>query len=255
MLKGELVNYDVDKVALETVFEEHNSIYGVIHCATDYGHAGSVNNVFETNLYFPIKLVSLAVKYNVISFINTDTFLDKRISPYALSKNQLKEWMPLLRNGNLKIINIIVHHIYGPYDNEFKFIYKITNQLLNKTKDIKLTGGEQKRDFIYIDDVVDAYLRIVENLDNFLLDEYSFEVGTNVSTSLKDLVITLKRISKNTQTNLDFGFYPYRDFEEMIPNIDTSSIEKLGWSAKVSLDTGLKNLIQTLNHTHEKNNE
>ena len=247
-LQGDITTYDIDKVDLEKIFVENNSISVVVHCATDYGHTGSIYNVFETNLQFPVKLLSLSTKYDIPFFINTDTFLDKRISPYALSKTHLNEWMSSIVKDDCKIINVVVHHIYGPYDNEHKFIHKITKQLLDNALDIKLTNGKQQRDFIYIDDVVDAFLCIIEKLDNFELDDYSFEVGTNINTSLKDLVTTLKKISKNNFTHLDFGFLPYRDFEEMIPKVDTTNIVKLGWRPKVSLNQGLEIVVKTLNN-------
>ena len=247
-LQGDITTYDIDKVDLEKIFVENNSISVVVHCATDYGHTGSTYNVFETNLQFPVKLLSLSTKYDIPFFINTDTFLDKRISPYALSKTHLKEWMASIVKDDCKIINVVVHHIYGPYDNEHKFIHKIAKQLLDNALDIKLTNGKQQRDFIYIDDVVDAFLCIIEKLDNFELDDYSFEIGTNINTSLKDLVMTLKKISKNNFTHLDFGFLPYRDFEEMIPKVDTTNIVKLGWLPKVSLNQGLEIVVKTLNN-------
>jgi nucleoside-diphosphate-sugar epimerase len=42
----------------------------------------------------------------------------------------------------------------------------IIESILNNAKKINLTEGEQERDFIYIDDVVDAFITIIKNIEN-----------------------------------------------------------------------------------------
>ena len=49
-------------------------------------------------------------------------------------------------------------HFYGPGDSSFKFPIMIINQCLKNEKKIKLTKGIQLRDFIYIDDLIRAYM-------------------------------------------------------------------------------------------------
>ena len=131
----------------------------------------------EANFLFPLKLLELGKKYHVTCFINTDTILDKRIDNYSLSKKQFKEWLFVYRK-NFGCVNVALEHFYGPGDNPARFVTYIVHSLLKNVERIDLTKGEQKRDFIYIDDVVDAFIKIVNSSDTFLRDFYEFEVGT-----------------------------------------------------------------------------
>ena len=57
--------------------------------------------------------------------------------------------------------------MYGPNDDENKFVLFLIKKIL-QNESIQLTKCEQKRDFIYIDDLVEAYFLAVENFDNSL---------------------------------------------------------------------------------------
>lgn len=65
--------------------------------------------------------------------------------------------MKFLSNKQTKMINIKIEHMYGALDDENKFIYWLINKLKQNVEKIDLTSGVQKRDFIYIDDIVSAY--------------------------------------------------------------------------------------------------
>lgn len=79
-------SYDIDLVDLEDVFNE-NKIETILHTATNYGRDGSsFFDLIQTNVLFPVKLLELAVKYNIKNFINTDTALNSSVSNYSLTK-------------------------------------------------------------------------------------------------------------------------------------------------------------------------
>ncbi len=71
------------------------------------------------------------------------------------------EWLKYF-SDRIKVVNLKLEHMYGPKDDDSKFVTWITNQMLNNISSIDLTEGTQKRDFIYIDDVVDAYMLMLE---------------------------------------------------------------------------------------------
>ena len=60
----------------------------------------------------------------------------------------------------------------------------VTNLLIDNVESIKLTKGEQQRDFVYITDAVNALMCIVDSVDTLQLNEYFFEVGTDLNLSL-----------------------------------------------------------------------
>ena len=235
--------YNIDLTPLETIFSE-NTIDTIVHCATNYGRGeNDPLQVIEANLVLPLKLLELGKKYHVKSFINTDTILDKRINYYSLSKKQFKDWLFVYKQ-DYTCINVALEHFYGSGDDETKFVTYIVHNLLKNVDRIDLTKGEQKRDFIYIDDVVNAFLKIINSLDNFSKDFYEFEVGTNHPLSIKEFVELAKQLSGNEQTLLNFGALPYRENEVMNYKVNTSEILKLGWKCNRTVEEGLKKMIE-----------
>jgi nucleoside-diphosphate-sugar epimerase len=240
---NKITSYDIDLVPLERIFSE-NTIDTIVHCATNYGRGeNDPLHVIEANLVLPLKLLELGKKYHVKSFINTDTILDKRINYYSLSKRQFKDWLFVYKH-DYTCINVALEHFYGSGDDETKFVTYIVHNLLKNVDKIDLTKGEQKRDFIYIDDVVNAFIKIINSLDNFSQDFYEFEVGTNHPLSIKEFVELAKQLSGNEQTLLNFGALPYRENEVMNYKVNTSEILKLGWKCNRTVEEGLKKMIE-----------
>lgn len=235
--------FNYEKKNLKNVFFDYR-IDGVIHCATNYGlNSTSPQEIIDSNLIFPLRILELSAKSGVKFFINSDTILNKNISEYTLSKNQFNEWLKLYSN-KLKCCNVKLEHFYGPGDNKTKFVIDLILSLLNKKKNIDFTPGNQKRDFIYIDDVVEAFIKILDFTfyNNFAYEE--FEVGTQKYLQLKKFVRLVKKLSQNFETNLNFGALKYRKNEKMNIKVNIKGLKKIGWRPKVSLRQGLLKTIK-----------
>ena len=238
--------YDIDKLDLNTIFRNYK-IDLVINTVTNYGRKDNkVISILNTNLIFGLNLLEESVHNNVKAFINTDTLLERNINSYSLSKAQLVDWMHFLSNHNTKMINIKIEHMYGPLDDENKFIYWLINQLKQNVEKIDLTSGIQKRDFIYIDDIVRAYEIIINNL-NKLKNFEEFELGTGTSIKVKGFIekIYLELSKKqNITTKLNFGKISYRNNENMNMQANIQKLEKLNWKPKVSIEDGIKRILK-----------
>lgn len=237
--------YYLDKTELKTIFKE-NIINIVIHTATLYGrNKESIEDMIQTNVIFPLKVISLSIDYKIELFINTDTILNKHINAYSLTKNHFIDWMSQFSH-EIPCANMKLDHFYGPNDKPVKFIAWLIEQFKNNVDSINLTEGSQMRDFIYIYDVVNAYDCIIRNRDKICEGQINtFEVGTNIKTSVKDLVITLKNLMNNKKTKLNFGSIPYRANEVLEYEINTSALRSLGWKPKILLKQGLENILKT----------
>jgi nucleoside-diphosphate-sugar epimerase len=234
--------YDVDRVPLETVVAE-NDFRIILHCATNYGRREEDPlAIMESNLILPLKLLELGRKKSVPIFINTDTLLDKRVNSYSLSKRQFKDWLSHYAR-DMVCINIALEHFYGPLDDGSKFVSFIVRNILAGAERIALTEGRQKRDFIFIADVVDAFLTILRDAPGRTPGFYPFEIGTGSLIEIRELVTLIKTLAGNTATRLDFGGLPYRENEIMEVQVDERKIRALGWSPRVGLRDGL---IRTL---------
>ncbi|MBV2352087.1 NAD(P)-dependent oxidoreductase [Synechococcus sp. HK05] len=213
----------------------------LIHCATDYGRGnGSATEMVEANLIMPLWLLEQMVKYQPNGiFINTDTILDKRVSDYSLSKSQFREWIKK-RCDRLKIANVALEHFYGARDNPGKFTSYVFESLITGRPYIELTEGLQKRDFIYIDDVVSAFVAIMDCATKEKECGYRhYEVGAGASIPVRQFVMQAKKIFQNTETDLQFGTLPMRANEVMDVRVDTRPLEALGWKPKYTVDSGI----------------
>ena len=225
---------NIDKFIMSGNFE------GVIHCATNYGRDDNTLDTLQTNLTFPLSILLSSIKANVSFFINTDTILDKRVNSYSLSKNQFLDWLYYFQN-KICCLNLSLEHFYGPGDSDGKFTSFIIRELINNVETIPLTQGKQKRDFIYIADVVSAFECVIKNINNFKKGSiHELQIGSGENTSIYDFVNLAKEITLNYNTILDFGSIPYRENEVMESEVDLKLISSLGWKPKVSLKKGLE---------------
>lgn len=241
-----IVSYDIDKTELSDIFQNHKIDF-VVNTVTNYGRKDSkISSIVDTNVIFGLKLLEESVNAHVKAFINTDTLLEKNINAYALSKAQLVDWMHFLSNHSTKMINIKIEHMYGPKDDENKFIYWLISQLKQNVEKVDLTSGIQKRDFIYIDDIVSAYETIIQNI-NTLSNFEEFELGTGESVEVKTFIEKIYRELLNTQelsTKLNFGSVAYRANENMNMQANITKLKTLGWKPMVSLENGIQLIIK-----------
>lgn len=232
---------------LELYFKKYK-FHTIIHCATDYGRDAKKSklDIVNANLILPLKLIELAIKFKVKTFINTDTFLPKDMSEYSLSKDHFYQWFRYY-SEKITCINIKLEHFFGPEDNETKFVIFIILKLIQKTKYINLTKGEQKRDFIYIDDVIDALEKIILFSYKKKKGFYKFEIGTGKSTSIKKIVLLIKKLTKNKITKLNFGKIPYRKNEFMNAQINLKLLKSINWKPKTTLIKAIKKTVKYYN--------
>lgn len=240
---NKIIVFKSDTQELRELFITY-SIKCIVHTATLYGASDNMSNLIKNNVLFPIELVELAVANNVEAFINTDSYFNKfnnysYLGNYITTKRHLEVWLKKIEG--IKVFNLKLEHIYTENDTNRKFVNSILNKLRDKSDAIELTEGFQKRDFIYISDVVDFYMTLIKNYEQIKMGFHSYEVGTGKSTSIRDFAITSKNIFRNKKTALLFGQIPTRDNEINESKADLSKIPSiLQWSPKVSLEEGLK---------------
>lgn len=238
-------SYDIDKIDIERVFNE-NEIEGIIHLATDYGRKNNndvIHQMFKANIDLPTELLALGTKYGTNFFINTHTYADNKYNLYSATKSAFMEIARFfIANYQVKFINMRLEYMYGERDDDTKFIPFVIKNIL-EGKEIRATKGEQKRDFIHVQDVVDAYLKVLDNLENFNEDFMEFEIGTGKSISLKDFVSKIEEeIGK--RANIKWGAVPYRKNEIFDSKARIEKAEKyLRWDPKYDIYSGLKKTI------------
>jgi CDP-paratose synthetase len=236
--------HNLEDSNLAEIFSQYGKIDVVIHTATSYGRNGEgISDVINANMLFPLKLLNMAASLNVNTFINADTSIDRMINPYALSKGQFAEWGEYFaKQKRIRFLNLKLEHFYGVGDDKSKFITHIIQSCLTNIPELILTRGEQLRDFIHIDDVISAYLLLLDKQDSLIDGFNEFEVGSGSVISIKQLVKDVHQ-QTNSKTYLNFGAQNYRSGEVMFSHADTKSLEALGWSCRYSIESGIKLVI------------
>ena len=115
----------------------------------------------------------------------------------------------------------------------------IITKLLNNEK-VPLTKGEQKREFNYVDDLIDAILKslIIKNENNLI-----FNVGCGKSIRINDIAYLISNIL-NKNDKIMVGELEYRPNEIWDMYCDNSLAKKiLNWEPKTSLKMGLEKTI------------
>lgn len=239
-------SHDVDIEPVGVAFDQQG-IDVVIHTACHYGRNGDpISKMLDINLMFGLELLEAALLHNVTTFVNTDTLLPRDLNAYAISKKQFADWIFFFRD-QVQIVNVRPDHMYGPGDDASKFAPWIVGQLDSCVASIRLTPGEQRRDFVYVDDVVSAYMLILKKASE--LGNFSeFDIGSGKLTTIREFVEKIfaayQVVKGESKTSLDFGALPYRSGELMQVPVDIARLSRLGWSPGVSLDVGIKNVIQ-----------
>lgn len=249
----DVVVYDRDMNELELIFQSHQ-IDIIVHTATNYWRSNSyLSDIIDANLYFPMRLLDLALKYNSTAFINTDTFWDQNIELpkwlkyYALTKKDFLKYasISIEWNENFKFLNLKVEHLYWLRDDEKKFIPYIIKSFLDNKDSIDLTKWEQKRDFIYVKDAISAYDYILSNLEKIGAWFESFEIWTWEAFSIRDVVERLKQISW-ANTELSFGALDYRKWETMEAKADIGRLFDFWWKNMYSLEEWLRLTVNSM---------
>lgn len=228
---------------IENVFDLYK-IDMIIHLATEYGRNLPYSSIIESNVIFPIKLIEFGIKNKVQLFVNTDSYFGKfknhsYLAQYVESKQIINNYTKSLLD--IKVINLRLEHIYGEYDSDNKFITGVMNKMLSNENVIELTEGLQKRDFIYVKDVVDAYLIIINN--QHLINNFTeFEVGTGNSITVKEFVMKMQ-IACGSKSELLFGALDTRANEIQDSKADSTKLISLGWRPKFVPETALKKII------------
>lgn len=249
-LKGREEEFDCGRYRTDdelVTFVQENEPEVIIHTACSYGRQGeSTLQIYDANIRLGLLLLeSIRNMGSSTTFINTGTILASDTSTYALSKNQFGQWARLLAeqsDGRLRFVDVLLQHMYGPDDDISKFTTHVLRTCQDNEPALKLTAGEQKRDFIYINDVVSAYEKILLKVTQ-LEHVVEIEVGTGVAPSIREFVEIVHELTAS-RTELQFGVIPYRINEPMHCQANIERICALGWSPSFDLRAGLKKTIE-----------
>lgn len=163
------------------------------------------------------------------------------VSPYSLTKvhsENLVSTFSKTYNKNFTILRLF--NFFGKnMPLEFFIPQMITS--LKKESFFEMTFGEQKRDFLYVDDIIQAMILSATKREAY---NETFNVCSGTSSTLKQLVIEIKNELKSS-CEIKFGAIPYRKKEIWNMVGDNTKIKNiLGFKVKYDLRAGIVKILE-----------
>jgi UDP-glucose 4-epimerase len=183
---------------------------------------------------------SAAVYGNPIRLPIAEDHPTSPLSPYGLSKLMGERYVISEFIGREKPVILRIFNVYGPGQNpEYAgVITKFMERLSQGDPPIIFGDGEQTRDFIHVDDVVEAFIR---SLDTPLNETAVLNVGSGRPFKIIELARMMIRLYG---LNVEPIHVPPRPGDVRGSYADISLAKRLlGWNPKISLEEGLRRLI------------
>ena len=164
---------------------------------------------------------------------------EQAISPYSLAKTACTHFLQMLhRTEKFPAVTLRLFLTYGPGQDTKRFLPQIIQGCLNN-EIFPTSGGEQLRDFCYIDDTVSA---IIKTLTKTGIEGDVLNVASGEAVPIRTIIEKVCMITRSGRPK--FGEIAYRPGENMALYADISKVrEILDWEPTISLDVGLKKTI------------
>lgn len=250
-----------DKAFLDKVFSRHK-ITTVVHLAAMAGVRPSLKNPLlyeEVNIRGTVNLLECMKQHAVRNYVfassssvygecktvpfREDMQIDRPISFYAATKKACEELNHVYSTlYQIKTVNLRFFTVYGPRQRPDLAIYKFTEAVLNNKEVVIYGDGSFKRDFTYIDDIIDGLSKAVyycENTKDQLFEV--FNLGESKTISVNELI---EKIEKITGKKAIKKYQPNEPGDVSLTYADISRAKKaLGYNPVFSIDKGLENFI------------
>lgn len=248
--EGSILSKDSLERALHDALPEH-----VFHLA-GYGASGSEQdsaliqdvNVTGTRLLYEacanisgiqaIVHAGSAVEYGKKTVPLDEQMMASPRNEYGLAKLWATLYGEMLREEkHMPITSLRLFNTYGPYDVPTRFTAALTLALL-RSQMPKLSGPEVVRDFVYVDDVVSAFLLASEGPCGI------YNIGSGTQTSLYDSAAIIQK-ALGTNVNLEWGGDVGRNIDSECFKANTQRAKDLlGWEPHTTFVDGIEETVK-----------
>ncbi len=217
--------------------------------------------VFKTNINTFYKIIDISKKMNaklvyassaavygnsnnkILSIGNENPNNPYAFSKYAMDKITLSN---INDDDKIKIIGLRYFNVYGPNEQHkgptSSTILQFAKQIMNKTPPVLFEKSDKiLRDFVYIEDVIQATLKAGFSNENGI-----FNVGSGIARSFQDVADIIQKVL-NTNFQCSYINNPYTGGYQYFTQADISSTEsKLGFKPKYSLEDGISDYMHKI---------
>ncbi|WP_329426449.1 NAD-dependent epimerase/dehydratase family protein [Streptosporangium sp. NBC_01495] len=161
-------------------------------------------------------------------------------SPYAVSKWAADGYARMFHHlWGVQVSNLRIGMVYGPGRQDTRKLVPYVALSLLRGREPELGSGTRHLDWVYVDDVVDAFLATGETPD---AAGRAFDIGTGTGTSIRDTVELLSRIVGG-QARPRYGALTDRALDSARIADTTAAAEILHWRPAVGLEEGLRRTV------------
>jgi len=205
------------------LYVEVNQIYNLACPASPVHYQFDPVQTTKTSVHGAINMLGLAkrTRARILQASTSEVYGDPEVHP-----------------TDIKVVRIF--NTYGPrmHPNDGRVVSNFIVQAL-QGKDITIYGdGSQTRSFCYVDDLIDAMIKMMNSEKGFTGPVNIGNPGEFTMLQLAEMVLKLS----NSKSKIIYQPLPSDDPKQRQPNIDLAKT-KLGWQPKVNLEDGLKETI------------
>lgn len=154
----------------------------------------------------------------------------------------------LARRLGLPLVTLRLFNVYGPGEAPHR-LFPSTIQHLQSGRPAEFTGGEQVRDFLYVDDVTEALLAAADA--EHLSPGEAYNVCSGEATSVREAGEMIADAMAQPRSLLQWGKLPYRIDEFMwVVGDNRKFCAATRWRPQVSVAEGIEKMIAALHHQH-----
>jgi len=169
--------------------------------------------------------------------------LEPTNEPYAIAKIAGIKMVEAYRSQyGSDFINVMPTNLYGPGDNYHPEYSHVVAALIRRFHDAKLSGvsnvvvwgtGTPRREFLYVDDMADACVHLMKTYS----DQELVNIGTGQDITIAEFA---RVVAAAVGYKGGISFDPSRPDGTPRKLLDVSRLAKLGWSARTSLEDGIR---------------
>ena len=237
----------VSKVRPTVVY--HLGVHGAYPFQTD------ADETILTNVFGSWNLLKACSDVDYKVFVNTGSSSEYGSKPHAMRETDVLEpnsYYAVAKSAQTLVcrhtarvdkrpINTFrLFSVYGPYEEPSRLVPTVIRNCL-EGRELKMVSPETARDFIYVEDVVDAYLRI---------DELSrhcgevFNIGSGMQSTVRDVVEASTRAT-GASPKVSWGAIPHRPWDTETWVADCTKVRRmLKWTARTGLDQGIAKTVE-----------
>jgi UDP-glucose 4-epimerase len=223
---------DVRKSVEDPIFDAQVNVLGMLNVIQQAVRHGARKVIFSSS--------GGAIYGEQEVFPACETHVTQPVSPYGLSKLCGEQYLSYYqRVGGIQMVNLRYANVYGPRQDpygEAGVVAIFIQKLLNNEQAIINGNGRQTRDFVFVDDVVEANLAVMGQET-----QGTYNVGTGMETSINDL---FRILVEHTGSKCKELHGPEKKGEQARSVIDSTKLRHdLSWEPRVELTEGLKRTV------------